>query len=298
MPRISSRKRALIALAGYCVLGIFGLAYFLLKQNAPTLTTNQHLILSGVAVAPLVLALLWEHLKGVKVGQVEITLNEVSPPMPFDLATQLQELEASVTPALAAAMRAALGDREFKLLAINLRSTPYWWSTRLYLLAALAEEYTHIERFVFVEQDAAQIFVGLAAPAGVRKALARRFPDLERVFRLLQQGVVGFPDSASEVDNIINRWSTEQQLFASDAQGFVQEKAVRQLTTCAMLLEWLPSALETESRQWSGAKPSSSLYAMILSCTQPYVPLLNGQRLERVVNRGELAAKLADSVVS
>jgi len=299
MPPVPIRKRVAIALVGYGVLAVFGLAYLLLKRSAATLTTTQQLILSGVAVAPLVLALLWEHLKGVKVGQVEITWNEVTPPLEFELSSQIQDLEASVTPALSAAIRAAVGNSQLKLLAINLRSTPYWWSTRLYLLAALAEEYTYIERLVVVEQDAARVFVGMAAPAGVRKALARKFPGLENVFRQLQQSVFNLPDSASQAEIIINQWSN--QLFASDAQGTagrVSEKAVRQLITSTNLREWLANALETESRSWSGEKPSSSLYAKILSCTVPYVPLLNGQRLEKVVNRGELAAKLAASVVS
>jgi len=300
MTPVPIRKRAAIALVGYGVLALFGLAYFLLKRSAHALTTTQQLILSGVAVAPLVLALLWEHLRGVKVGQVEITWNEVTPPLEFELSSQIQDLEASVTPALSAAIRAAVGNGQLKVLAINLRSTPYWWSTRLYLLAALAEEYTYIERLVVVEQDAARAFVGMAAPARMRKALAKKFPNLEKVFRQLQQSGFNWPDSASQAEYIINQWSN-QLLFASDAQAaaaLVPEEAVRQLTTSANLKEWLPAALETESRQWSGEKPSPSLYAKILSCTVPYVPLLNGQRLEKVVNRGELAAKLASSVVS
>ena len=64
MPPVPIRKRVAIALVGYGVLAVFGLAYLLLKRSAATLTTTQQLILSGVAVAPLVLALLWEHLKG------------------------------------------------------------------------------------------------------------------------------------------------------------------------------------------------------------------------------------------
>jgi hypothetical protein len=192
-----------------------------------------------------------------------------------------------------------VGNRQLKLLAINLGSTPYWWSIRLYLLAALAEEYTYIERLVVVEQDGARVFVGMAAPAGARKALARKFPDLEKVFCQIKQSGFNWPDSASQAETIINRWSNEP-LFASPqgTAGLVPEKVVRQLTTSTDLRGWLLNALETESREWSGEKPSSSLYAKILSCTAPYVPLLNGQRLEKVVNRWELAAKLAESIVS
>jgi len=47
-----------------------------------------------------------------------------------------------------------------------------------------------------------------------------------------------------------------------------------------------------------GQAPTNSLYGKILSCAHPYIPLLNGVRLEIVVNREELASKLAVSVVS
>jgi hypothetical protein len=109
MPTISVRQRALIALVGYAVLAILAAIYFVLKRESSTLTTTQALVISGVAVAPLVLALLWEHLKGVKVGQVEIALTEVAPTLHFELASEIQALEASVTLVLANAMAAAIG---------------------------------------------------------------------------------------------------------------------------------------------------------------------------------------------
>jgi hypothetical protein len=301
MPRISALQRGLIALAGYGVLAIFASIYGVLRRESSTLTTTQALVISGVAVAPLVLALLWEHLKGVKVGQVEITLTEVSPKLHVELATQIQALEASVTVVLTNAMAAAIGNKEFRLVEINLRTTPYWWSTRLYLLAALAQEYTNIERLVFVELDAARVFVGIAAPAAARRALAKMFPDYETVFREIRQSVIAarWPDLVSEMQAVVNQWSTSF-VFTAPAGGAakVSEKDVRQLTASPQLLEWFGGALETESRQWSGKLPTNSLYGKILSCANPYVPLLNGVRLEMVVNRAELASKLAASVVS
>src|SRR5258708_38893722 len=115
MPRISVLKRGLIALAGYGVLAIFAGVYVVLRRESSTLSTTQALVVSGIAVAPLVLALLWEHLKGVKVGEVEITLAEVAPTLHVELASQIQGLEASVTVALINAMRAAIVNKEFRL---------------------------------------------------------------------------------------------------------------------------------------------------------------------------------------
>ncbi|MGA8728650.1 MAG: hypothetical protein WB608_07865 [Terracidiphilus sp.] len=301
MARISLLQRGLIALIGYSVLAVFGTIYFVLKRQSSNFTTTQALVISAVAVAPLVLALVWEHLKGVKVGQVEITLTEVAPTLHVELASQIQALEASVPVALTNAMQAAIGQKEFRLVEINLRTSSYWWSTRLYLLAALAQEYTNIERLVFVEQDAARVFIGMAAPAGVRRALAKRFQEYETVFRQVRQSVVAarWPDLVSEMQAVVNQWSTSV-MFTPLAGGTarVSEKDVKELTARPQLLEWLGEALETESRQWSGKLPTTSLYGKILSCAHPYVPLLNGARLEIVVNRAELASKLAVSVVS
>jgi hypothetical protein len=76
------------------------------------------------------------------------------------------------------------------------------------------------------------------------------------------------------------------------------ESQVRELVDRAKLTELLGSALETESREWKGESPSYSLYAQILSCKVPFVPLLNYGRLEKVVDRFDLAVRLATSVVS
>lgn len=202
--------------------------------------------------------------------------------------------------ALANAMRAAIGNRDFRLVEINLRTSPYWCSTRLFLLAALAQEYTNIERLVFADQDAARAYIGMAAPAALRRAFAKRFPDYEAIFRQIQQNAIAtrWSDPVDEMQAVLNEWTTSAMFIALMGGPSVPEKEARQLTAAPQLLEWLGRALETESRQWSGKPPTNSLYGKILSCSGPYVPLLNGPRLEIVVNRAELASKLAESVVS
>jgi hypothetical protein len=106
MPGLSFGRRLLIALAGYGLIAIFGGIYWELKQHTEHLSTNQLLILSAVGVVPLALALIWEYLKGVKVGKVEIKLSDVSPALDVELADKLAQLAASVTPDLAALITA------------------------------------------------------------------------------------------------------------------------------------------------------------------------------------------------
>lgn len=303
MTTLTFPQRLLIALAGYGLLAAFGVAYFVLKKYGSGLSTNQLLILSAALVAPLGLALLWEHLKGVKIGKIEVKLNEVSPRMDVELASELAELRASVPKALADLLAEAVKNEDFRLVEVNLKSKPYWWSTRLYLLAALAEEYTSIERFVIVENDAARIYVGCAQPAKVRRAMAQSIPELERVYRTIktQPNVVASPDRISEITNIIHAWTGPQQLqFQTTAPAgvlVVNEEQFKELVDSAKLRGWLGNGLETQMRDYKGERPNRALYCRILGCPLDYVPLVHGRQLETVVNRGELAAKLALSAI-
>jgi hypothetical protein len=293
MPRISIGKRILVVLAGYLLVGAFFVMLVTLQVLKVGFSETEKLIVSAIFVAPLLVGLLWESIRGVKLGEIEITLNEVTPRMDFELAATIQELQGSGTPALVEAIRAAVQRSDLKLLAINLRSSPYWWSTRLYLVAALAHEYTLIDRIVFLENDAARLFLGMASPVALRTKLGQRFPELERVFRNLQQ-IAGIGIFGSEqIVNIGTGWS--MQLFG---QPPVSEASFRELVTAAKLREWLGDSLETESRKWNGASASRSLYSRILNCNGPYVALVHRQRLEKVVNRSELASKIASSVLS
>src|SRR5260370_27710791 len=72
---------------------------------------------------------------------------------------------------------------EMHLLTIDLRQNDYWWSTRLFSLATLAQEFTAVDWLLFVEQGAAHI--GMARPIDVRRALAAAQPELEEDYRRL-----------------------------------------------------------------------------------------------------------------
>ncbi len=309
MPVISQKRRLVIAAVGYGVVTLFAGVLLFLRHYYPALASTERIIFSGLAVAPLVLALLWEHLKGFKIGEIEITLAEVTPHVDFDLAANFQELQGSGTPALVQAISGAVARKDLNLLAVNLRSAPYWWSTRLYLLAALASEYTNIERLIFVEGDAARIYIGMASPGAVRRALARRFAYLESTFQQVQRNCrTGASSLEQEISNFGYQWPGQQfeiqpptykeKCPRCNAYGvethLVPEQEARQLVQAAQLREWLGSVMETEYREWDGKPASQELYARIMTCDSAYVPLLFfGIRLERVVSRRDLAQRLA-----
>ena len=300
------KDRFKIAFIAYFVLLLAAVAFFILREYAPPLSFNQKLAMSAIVVSPIVLALLWEHLKGLKVGGVEISLQEVAATVNYELASAIQDLQGSATPALIGAINKAIETTDIKLVEVNLRSSPYWWSTRLYLLAALAEEFTRIERIVFVERDAARLYVGMASPADVRKSLATVFPDYERAFRLLVQNSLPYRlPPAQFVQNVGSQWSG--QLFtvkpepgaagAAPQPVTLPEQDARRLVIRDLLLNWMGNSLETEGRSWDGSPPSRALYAKILTANVAYVPLLNNGHLQTVVSRTELALKIASANV-
>lgn len=307
MPALGPLTRVKVAAAGYVVLAVVALAFFTLRKLPIELTNTQRLILSAVFAAPLLLALVWEHLKGVKVGEVEIKLNDVAPTPDVELASAIQGLQGSATPTLVETISKAAERAELKLVEVNLRSKPYWWSTRLFLLAALADEYTRIERFIFVEDDAARRYVGMASPRGVRRALARWFPDYDRVYRDVLLAVrVNSQGDTQELEKIGYQWPgfrfhrppAPGEPLRFNQEPMEAEKDVRELITRANLLEWIGGEMETDSREWVGEPASRSLYARILTCNGDYVPLLSHGRLQIVVNRNQLALRPASASYS
>lgn len=285
----SPRRRFALAIRGYAAVGLFCVALLALRLVATGLTSTETLILSAILASPLALALFWEHLKGLKVGELEVRLAEVSLPIDVELAAAVQDLKGSETQELVETISAAIGRSDLRLVQVNLRSTPYWWSTRMFLLAALADEYTHIERLVFVEQDAARIYVGMTTPRIVRRTLGRQFPDYEQAFQKLQAAVqAGNTPARTEVQNIGYQWPG---VFPRP------EAQIKLLVSTAQFHEWFGDSLLTESRDWDGSPATAKLYAKILTCTTDYVPLLNGKRLEKVVNRNELARRVAETAL-
>ena len=290
MPVPSPSERFAIATRGYAIVAVFGVCLLGLRSADADLSSPETLILSGILCSPLALALFWEYIKGFKLGEVEITLAEVALPIDIELAEAVQEQESSRTPALVETIAAAIKQRDLRLVQVNLRGTPYWWSTRVFLLAALAEEYTAIERLVFVEQDAARIYLGMATPHAVRLALRQRFPDYEQSFRQAQAPVLAGNQPAQEqVEQIGYQWSAS---FRSP------EEQERVLVTATELRDWLGEVLIADYREWDGSPATRALYAKILTSNMDYVPLLQGQRLEMVVSAKDLARRIAESAMA
>lgn len=305
MRTMALRARITVIIYGYLVV-IAVFAIFVALQEMPQvlygiqlekLDTAERFVVSVIVVAPVILGLLWDRLKGLKIGEIEFVLEQATPTINIELASAIQNSQSSQTMDLVNLNTSSIAQADLKLVEVNLRSRPYWWTTRLFLLAALTQEYTNVQRLIFVQHDAFRAFVGIATPASVRRVLGERFPPLQTAFATLfdTAGPHIAETKQQEVQTIGFAWPN--QMFQRDG-ALIREQEFRQKISARTLREWLGPELQTERRQWGGGPPGARLYAKILACEAPFVPLLIGPRLAKVVDRGQLVERLAIAAVT
>ena len=200
---------------------------------------------------------------------------------------------------IAAAVQEAAQTGTTDPVQVNLGSGTTWWSTRLYLLAALADDYTQVPYLVFVSDvgDHRPAFVGLATPRATRRAMARLHPQLERVYRTTQaQGVLNRLNVANplpadedlEIDMLVGTFAT--QAFPPPGP----EVELKQWVTPALLVRELGTSLFRQAIELGEDDLSApQLVRRILDVPVAIVPLTRHGQLQRLVDRCAFATELA-----
>ena len=247
------------------------------------LGTGIQVTVGVLLAAPLAVAFLWDRLRTVKVLGIEIVLSEVTVDVPPLGNPALEDAIAdkqyfSDEPAILEQISQAVQAPDKQILEINLRSKPYWWSTRLYLQAALLRDHSQVSHLVFVEGDAERRYVGITRTRHLCEALAEIMPCLETIYRRLGSQNLS-------VDNLIQQWVAE--LFDGqpeiDAKTRISSEELR--TILGNLLE--TSAVEYNEQQKSEA------YYQILAQGGRFVAMVNQGRLERIVDADTVARQLS-----
>jgi hypothetical protein len=181
---------------------------------------------------------------------------------------------------------AQLGDAP--LLKIDLRDGAHWWSTRLYALATLAHEYTAVEWLLFLERGAE--YVGMIRPGDLRRALASRHPELEEYYRLahippLAPGMA----AAQRAAQVLGALAAQ---FAAYPGG---EQAMSSIVDAAWLVANVPGLRATHVERAGVFDPLATF--QLLQETTPFVPVTQGKRLLKVIDRVGVATELARMVV-
>jgi hypothetical protein len=85
----------------------------------------------------------------------------------------------------------------------NIDLNTIWWSTRLYLISALAERLTQVRRIVVARGDE---FVGLLSTQWIMSTLAAMHPKLADAGERLQQRRIVLPDADAEMTEVFELW--------------------------------------------------------------------------------------------
>src|SRR6266699_3163364 len=302
-----NRYRLKVAFVGYAVIGIFFLAYVILNfvQHWFGISAlSQPIIIAFAAIValPVICAFVWERLTAVKVFEFEINLADISlkrldTPLidalkgasrlnfdvklteaPITLSDLLRPLPI-VTMVETAIKQAGTKD----LIDINLGNGDVWWSTRLYLIVALAEDYFGIKHINFLEEYDGQenCFIGLATPRAILRDLAVADPRLEIAYRAAYDRVTNEKRDTAVfvkldrnnilIEEVINLMS----LYISQFDLHGSEKQLAKWVTKPLLKQWLGQNLKMTSVECKGIEcecphPPPKLLYNIIQCPVPF----------------------------
>jgi hypothetical protein len=171
-------------------------------------------------------------------------------------------------------------------IALRLGPTP-WWNTRLHLASALASDFTEIRQFVIL--DSARSVLAVASPLEIRRALSKSQPKLEMAYlQCRDQARPPFP--TNEIDFIISLYpGAVMSVFG----GQVETQA-KEVITPAGLRE-LGIKQEGEVLEQFAPENRPFSYADIMRRRKQYVVLMRNGEIEGVVDRAELATRIAGS---
>jgi len=295
-----------VAAGGYAVAALFVASYIVLRLIWKGLEPSSAITVASVVAIPLGIALIWPRLTGLKLFGLEITLSRFVAQIDTTIDAALGEAAYfSGREHIIAQIERTIARPEIGLVEVNLRDGQYWAQTRLYLLSALADDFSRILQLVFVADGDKRSFIGLATPACVRKAISAEFPLLEVAYLHIRQGDEEKPAAVS-VQDIVNRWTTHafdrHPFNRSDdrKRDLVVEKDVVVKVTRELLIEWRMKVgiqLATDSVEWRGFSEPELVRGLVRDFDVPYVALLRGGSLDRVVNRLLLTARVAQRTV-
>lgn len=184
---------------------------------------------------------------------------------------------------LASLQHSLVRTQELRVLTVDLKDGNYWWSTRLFFLAAVAGEIAGTRLMVFTENG--ERYLGVATAATVRDRLASMSMPLRDFLDACRQQAVTAVDLARALDQRANLWNTVVPQSIEDAE--------RSFVTARDLRRWLGDDLIENSVVQDGDAVSTELLRSIVDWPHPYVPITEDGGLRKVVARASVANNLA-----
>jgi hypothetical protein len=214
----------------------------------------------------------------------------IDKPKKFDLPEHLTEVRdiqqfgSSLLPEIVEKVRQASKDiAGAKFMEVNLGEGESWWSTRLYLLASLAADFTQVRRIIFV--DGNDRFIGMASPFSVKRALLAAQWSLQPLYR----ESIYFDDKESAIVSAIMNFRQELNNVG------IQEPELKVFVTMPWLKQCLHSCLE-EAAVSTGIEAEQNAFIAYEVIKEPseFVAIVKeNNQLLGVVDRLELSARIA-----
>lgn len=213
-------------------------------------------------------------------------------PLPREITdvSVIRQFGSTLTPEIIEKIKRAMSDTAgSRVIEIHLGSGRTWWSTRLFLLAALAESFTDIQSLMFVGGKGS--FIGMATPKAVRNAMARQDARLEEAYRRSlprPDQYVGQPGEA--VVHTAQNFRTYLDQAEEDVKVWMTKK---------YLTEVLGNELSTVKVDLDANRPpdTATLLTEVLNKETDMVAVFQGGGPPRVMDRLGLAKKIATSAL-
>lgn len=265
---------------------MFGLSLVIIGALWPRSADTTKTVAAALVAAPLALSMLWPRLTGLKAFGVEISLATVAVPLDAQLTAVLMTTQpgSGVGDLLDSTTAAIL--TQARVIEVNLLDGTYWWSSRLYLLCAIASDFTAIDAVAFVDTGDLRRYVGLCSPALVRSALATACPELEVIYARVKQNCWA-PTAAARATAIASAWPDQFRRAAPGEPASTPEDNYPIVST-QQLRDWLKAndhALEDASISWEGISTPEIVQGIVRDFDTSYVALLRGGKLARLVDR-------------
>lgn len=169
------------------------------------------------------------------------------------------------------------GDQQ-RALKIDLATT--WWSTRLYLLASLAQRFTQARQILIVDTSnnpfsadppllVEERFVGQLSTSDILATLGPRSAAFGKFYQFLQARPAKYNDIATEVDEVLRDW---REAF-NDPQS--NEGNVKINLTPTILRRWFGDAMLQQPLRITDLQRASAVDLLrLLDYPNDYVPVL------------------------
>jgi hypothetical protein len=143
-----------------------------------------------------------------------------------------------------------------------------WWSTRLYLIAALAERLTQVRRILIVKSSSpAEEFIGQISTAAIQSIIGPKLPVLDNFRAALRARPIILDDVNQEINQVMAEW---QGTFAALSEGSVKVDLTPEL-----LRRWFSEAMLQQPVHITDLERASVVDLLrLLDYPNDYVPVI------------------------